>query len=51
MLIENPRIAVLNTKPISDCASTILRICGVATLTSAVCTATPMVKEKYRKSH
>ncbi|MNC75835.1 hypothetical protein D3C75_1274360 [compost metagenome] len=50
ILMENPNIAVLNKKPINDCASTILRISRVATPTSAVCTATPMVNEKYRKS-
>ncbi|MNC77309.1 hypothetical protein D3C75_1292300 [compost metagenome] len=50
MLIENPRMAVLNRNPISDWASTILRMPRVATPTSEVCTATPMVNEKYRKS-
>ncbi len=50
ILIEKPRIAVLNRKPISDWARTILRSSRVATPTSEVCTATPMVKEKYRKS-
>lgn len=50
ILIEKPRIAVLNRNPISDCPSTTLRMLRVATPTSDVCTATPMVKEKYRKS-
>ncbi|MNJ80379.1 hypothetical protein D3C77_787410 [compost metagenome] len=50
ILIENPRMAVLNRKPINDCASTILRKSRVATPTSEVCTATPTVNEKYRKS-
>ncbi|MNP78878.1 hypothetical protein D3C76_1765970 [compost metagenome] len=49
-MIENPNIAVLNKNPINDCANTILRISRVATPTSEVCTATPMVNEKYRKS-
>ncbi len=50
MLIEKPRIAVLNTKQINDWPSTTLRISRVATPTSEVCTATLRVNEKYRKS-
>ena len=50
MLIENPRIAVLNRNTITDRPTTSYRMVGVATPSSVVCTTTPLVNEKYRKS-
>ncbi|MNJ76114.1 hypothetical protein D3C77_733280 [compost metagenome] len=46
MLMVKPRIAVLKTKPTSEWARTMRRICRSATPTSEVCTATLRVKEK-----
>ena len=46
MLMVKPRIAVLNTKPTSECASTTRRMPRPPTPTSEVCTATLMVNEK-----
>ena len=46
ILIANPRIAALNKKPITECASTVRRKLRVATATSEVWTATLMVNEK-----
>ncbi|MBK5007242.1 hypothetical protein IAE38_003846 [Pseudomonas sp. S32] len=46
MLMVNPRMAVLNTNPTNECASTTRRRLRPATPTSEVCTATLMVKEK-----
>src|SRR5258706_10892948 len=49
-LIDIPRIATLNRKLSTDCASTSLRIALVITLTSEVCAATAIVNEKSKKS-
>lgn len=46
MLMVKPRIAVLNTKPTSEWASTTRRMARPPTPTSEVCTATLMVNEK-----
>ena len=50
MLIVSARIAVLNTNDSTDCISTSRRIGVLQMATSAVCDATAMVNEKYRKS-
>ena len=50
ILMVNARMAVLKANDSSDCSKTRRRIACVETLTSAVCEATAMVNEKYRKS-
>ena len=50
MLIENARIVVLKANASTDCSSVRRRIGRVEMLTSAVCAATAIVNEKYRKS-
>lgn len=45
MLMVKPRIAVLNTKPTNEWASTTRRMARPATPISEVCTATLMVNE------
>lgn len=50
ILIDSPSTTRLKKKLSTDCPSTICRIMRVCTETSDVCTATAMVKAKYRKS-
>ena len=49
--MDMPMIAALNRKLSTDCASTSLRIGRVITLTSDVCAATAIVKEKDRAAY